>query len=165
MRRRLLTLGLLAVGACATAPATQSDPMADVAPLLSVERFLQAANTRDLESMARIFGNADGAIADRASSTFACAFKKMGSWIGLGDSCLGWAEIELRMNAIALIIQHDDYLVRAESAVPGRSRPTTRLSVDFARGVERFIDVPIVVVQTSDGRWLVEEIGLGQMTA
>ncbi len=157
MCRSLLAAALFgtAVGGCPSAPVGQAGSLAGVAPMLSVERFLQAANTRDLEAMARIFGNADGPIAERASNTFACAFKRMGSWIGLGGRCLSWAEIELRMNTIAVILQHDDYRVRAESAVPGRSRPTTRVSVDLARGTEQFVDVPFVVVQASDGRWLV----------
>ena len=133
--------------------------------MLSVERFLQAANTRDLMAMARIFGTADGAMAERVSNTFLCGFKRVGSWIGLGERCLSWVEIELRMNAIAVIIEHDDYSIRAESAVPGRNRPTIRVMVDIARGPEQFDDVPFVVVQTSDGRWLVEQIGLKLMTA
>ena len=156
---------LLVTGGCASVPAGQVASIADVAPMLSVERFLQAANTRDLDAMARMFGNADGPIAERASNPFVCAFKRMGSWIGLGEPCSSRLEIELRMNAIALIIQHDDYTVRGESSVTGRSRPTTRVSVDLVRGNERFVDVPFVVVQTSNGRWLVEEIGLERMTA
>jgi hypothetical protein len=139
--------------------------MAGIAPILSVERFLQAANTGDLESMARIFGTAEGSIADRTGGPLGCAFKRMGSWIGLGDGCLSWSEIELRMNAIAVILQHDDYRVQEESPVPGRQRPTTQVSVDIQRGGEQFADVPFTVVQSADGRWLVEEIGLGVMMA
>ncbi len=165
MRLTLLTVALLALGACASAPVGQGGSVAGVAPMLSVERFLQAANTGDLVAMARIFGNADGAIADETSNAFVCAFKRMGSWVGLGERCLSWVEIELRMNAIAVVIQHDDYRVRAESPVPGRGRPTTRVSVDIARGADQFMDVPFLVVQSSDGRWLVEEIGLAQLTA
>ncbi len=165
MRRTLLTAALLATGACASAPVGQAGSVAGVAPMLSVERFLQASNTKDLVAMARIFGNADGPIAELTSNTFTCTFKRMGSWIGLGERCMSWAAIELRMSAIALVLQHDNYRVRAQSAVPGRSRPTTRVGVDLARGAEQFVDVPFVVVQTSDGRWLIEEIGLGRMTA
>ncbi len=165
MRRSLCTLCLLGVVGCASSPAVQTGSIAGLAPMLSVERFLQAANSGDLEAMARIFGTAEGSIADRSRSSFACGFKRIGSWIGLGERCLSRQEIELRMNAIAVILQHDDYAVRAEAAVPGRSRPTTRISVDIERGAEQWDGVPFVVVQTSDGRWLVEEIGLELMTA
>jgi hypothetical protein len=167
MLRLPLTVIALALGAGACASATSAPPggMAGVAPMLSVERFLQAANTSDFDAMARIFGNADGSIAERRGNAFGCAFKRVGSWIGLGDPCLSRAEIELRMNAIALVVQHDDYRVRSESPVPGRDRPTTRVGVDIERGSEEFSDVPFLVVQTSDGRWLVEEIGLEQLTA
>ncbi|MEX0935303.1 MAG: hypothetical protein WD013_00265, partial [Gemmatimonadota bacterium] len=150
---------LLLVGssACASASGPRPEQMAAVAPMLSVERFLQAANVRDLEAMARIFGTAGGPIADRAGNSFGCAFKRMGSWIGLGDPCLSWSEIELRMNVIAMILEHDVYRVRGEANVPGRGRPTTRIGVDLERGNQRYPDIPFVVVQTGDGRWLVEE--------
>lgn len=160
----LTCLLLLGAAACASSPSGPPERMAGVAPMLSVERFLQAANVGDLEAMARIFGTAEGPIADRTGNSFSCAFKRMGSWIGLGDPCLSWSEVELRMNAIAMILEHDDYRVRGEANVPGRSRPTTRIGVDLARADEEFPDVPFVVVQTSGGRWLVEEIGLESIT-
>jgi hypothetical protein len=155
----------LVVAGCASTRTESASSVGGLAPMLSVERFLQAANTGDLEAMARMFGNADGAIAERAGGSFGCAFKRMGSWIGVGEPCLDWSEIELRMNAIAVVLQHDDYALRTESGVPGRQRPTTRVSVDIARGAEQFADVPFVVVQTTDGRWLVEEIGLEVLMA
>jgi hypothetical protein len=139
--------------------------MAGVAPMLSVERFLQAANTRDLEAMARIFGTADGPIADDTGNGFSCAFKRLGSWIRIGSPCLSWAEIELRMDAIAQILRHDDYRVRSETSVAGRERPTTRIGVDLVRGAAQFPDVGFYVVQTSDGRWLVERAELERVTA
>lgn len=151
--------------ACTTTTVNSGTEMAGLAPMLSVERFLQAANTGDLDAMARIFGTADGALAEKSGGGLGCAFKRMGSWIGLGDACVSEQDIELRMNAIALILQHDDYRVRSESSVPGRNRPTTRVGIDFERGNEQINDVPFVVVQTADGRWLVEEIDLARMTA
>jgi hypothetical protein len=167
MRRCLLLVLLASLGtaACASTPSGISDRMAAPAPMLSVERFLQAANSGDLEAMAYIFGTARGPIAGETGSSLGCAFRRVGSWFGAGRRCVSWSDIELRMNAIALIIRHDDYRVRSQSNVPGRTRPTTRVGVDLDRGSSRYSDVPFVVVQTSDGRWLVEEIGLERITA
>ena len=166
MRRTVVWMvAVLGLAGCASGPMSQSSSMAGVAPILSVERFLQAANTGDLQSMARIFGTAEGSMADRAGGAFSCGFKRGGSWIGLGDGCMASSEIKLRMNVIAEILQHDAYRIQTESAVPGRERPTTRVSVGIQPGAERFTDVPFTVVQGSDGRWLVEEIGLDVMTA
>lgn len=161
----LLTLLVLGLAGCVSTPNEAPGGLAGLAPVLSVERFLQAANAGDLDAMARLFGNADGSIADRMGGSFGCAFRRMGSWIGLGDACLDREEIELRMNAIALILQHDDYRIRSEGQVPGRAQPTTRIGVDIDRAGETFADVPFNVVQTTDGRWLVEEIDLGAVAA
>jgi hypothetical protein len=160
----LAGVAIVAAG-CVTTPNDGDSALGGLAPVLSVERFLQAANAGDLEAMARLFGNADGSIAERMGGSFSCAFKRMGSWIGLGDPCLARTEIELRMNAIAIAIQHDDYRIRSEAQVPGRVNPTTRIGVDIDRGGETFADVPFDVVQTTDGRWLVEVIGLAAVTA
>jgi len=164
MLRRLIAMAgaILMLSSCAT---TRTTPSASLAPMLSVETFLQAANTRDLNVMASIFGTADGPIASTTGSTLGCAFKRMGSWIRLGDRCVTWQEIELRMDAIAYILRHDDYRVLSESMVAGRTRPTTRVLVEMQRGANRFPEVPFVVVQSVQGRWLVEEIGLERMTA
>lgn len=136
-----------------------------MAPALSVERFLQAANSGDLQSMSRIFGTADGPIADQTGSTFGCAFKRMGSWFGLADRCLSRQEMELRLNAIAQILRHDDYRIMRESEVAGRRYRTSRVGVDIHQGNSRFEDVPFLVVRAPDGRWLVEEIGLERITS
>jgi len=161
-RPAVLLLATLVLSSCAS---TGSTSMAQVAPMLSVERFLQAANTRDLEAMAAIFGTSKGSINATRGNPVSCAFRKMGSWIGLGQRCITWQEVELRMDAIALILRHDDYQVLSESMVAGRDRPTRRVLVDIQRGANRYREVPFVVVQTSGGRWLVEEIGLERVTS
>lgn len=159
----LVAVAVVSAGCASQQPAR--GPAAGPEPMLSVERFLQAANTRDLDAMARIFGTADGPIAERAGSTLGCAFRRMGSWIGLSRRCVSWQDIELRMNTIALILEHDDYRIRSESSVAGRRHPTTRLGVDLERGERRFDNVPFVVVRSTEGRWLIEEIGLDRITA
>jgi len=83
------------------------------APALTVERFPQAANTRDLETMSCLFGTDDGPIADRR----------------------GREEVELRMDVIAEILQHVDYEIISERRVPGAETPSRRIGVDmFLRG-------------------------------
>ena len=128
---------------CATQPVQQprsTDPMAGVAPMLSVERFLQAANARDLEAMMRLFGTHEGPIR--------------------GDR----RELELRMSAIAEVLRHDDYRVTGQRDEPGRMHPTTRVAVTLTRGQRVVPEVPFLVVRTRDGQWLVEEIDLEKIT-
>jgi hypothetical protein len=156
----LVAIGLPVLSACASAPPTRSVGMAGVAPMLSVERFLQASNARDLDAMARIFGTERGALAERTGNPLSCGFRRVGSWVGLSRSCVSWQEIEIRMNTIAVILAHDDFQVRSEATVPGRTSPTTRIGVDLVQRGETVTDVPFVVVRAGDGRWLVEEIGL-----
>lgn len=162
---RLVFLGLLTVPliGCTTRSTSGSDQMAAVAPVLSVERFLQAANSRDFDAMGRLFGTADGPIAETGSS-FSCFWQKLGSWIGLGDACLDTVDVELRMNAIAQVIRHDDYQILSDREVPGRRVPTIRVGVTLVQGDSRARDVPFNVVRTPEGRWLVQEIGLNRIT-
>lgn len=161
-RQLILATLLLSTVACASSTAG-ADQMAAVAPMLSVERFLQAANARDLDAMARLFGTASGPVAD-TGGTLGCAFKKMGSWIGLGRACSTRQEVELRMDAIARILQHEDYRIVAESQVAGRSTPTRRIGVDLTFRDSIVRDVPFFVVRSSGERWLVEQIDLERVT-
>jgi hypothetical protein len=158
----LLVLFVLAPAACTTV--TVEAPPPSMAPQLSVERFLQAANQRDVESMGRLFGTEDGAVAD-TGGTLGCAFKKIGSWFG-GDPCRNKQQVEIRMDAIASILLHEDYRVVGESRVPGRTVPAQRILVDMTTqdGVS-VTAVPFVVVQTGDGHWLVEEVDLQRVMA
>lgn len=145
---------------------SQSRPtaVAPVAAQLSVERFLQAANQRDVESMGRLFGTADGSVME-TGSTFGCFFKKIGSWFG-GSACTQRTEVELRMDAIASIIQHRDYRIVREEPVAGRVAPTRRVIIDLTMPENRLAPgVPFVVVQTGEGRWLVQEVPLEQVMA
>lgn len=151
----LLVLTLLST-ACTTV--VMEAPAAAVGAQLSVERFLQAANTRDLDAMGRLFGTESGSAMD-TGSTFGCFWKKIGSWFG-GGSCVKRQEVELRMDAIASVLQHDDYRVVREDRVAGRNSPSTRVLVNLTVEGEPIDAVPFVVVQTDAGRWLVQEIDL-----
>jgi len=169
-RRKARTVGQLfalmffanTLAACTTQTISPRRDLS-VGPALSVESFLRAVNEQDLEQMARLFGTADGPISDTGSA-FGCMFKKMGSWIGIGDSCLNRQNIELRMNAIAMMLRHDDYQLGADQRVAGRENLTTQIPVDLTRNGERFAGVPFTVVQTGSGGWLIEQIGLERVT-
>lgn len=137
----LLLLASVTSGACTTQPVRGgSNPMAGMGSMLSVERFLQAANARDFEAMAQLFGTADGPLEYRRQET------------------------ELRMATIADILRHEDYQVVSEQRAPGRAAPTNRIGVNIRKNGQLIRDVGFLVVQTDDGRWFVEEIELEKVT-
>jgi hypothetical protein len=159
---RLRSLGLLILTAvvptaCTTTVVVQS-AAAPVAAQLSVERFLQAANQRDVLAMGSLFGTADGPMMDTGGA-FGCAFKRIGSWFG-GTRCRSKQEVEIQMDAIASILEHEDYQIVREDRVAGRTVPTRRVMVDMTVQGQPVTAIPFVVVQTSEGRWLVQEIDL-----
>ena len=162
MRRFLLLAVPLLLGGCTTQVIMPGE-MASVAPIMSVERFLQAANIRDLDAMARLFGTVDGPIIE-TGGTIGCGFKKVGSWFGISDRCQTLQEVEVRMDMIAEIIRHEDYTIVSESTVAGRTGPSSRIGVNMRVNGRDISDVPFVVVRTGEGRWLVEEIGLARIT-
>ncbi len=136
---------LASAGACTTRPVVdQSQPQ--VAPALTVERFLQAANTRDLETMSRLFGTDDGPIGDTGNRQ----------------------QVELRMDLIAEILQHADYEITSERRVPGGASQSDRVGVDILvltpRGTTMVRDVGFTVVLESPNRWLVNMIDLTKIT-
>ncbi|HUP52306.1 MAG TPA: hypothetical protein VM198_07510 [Longimicrobiales bacterium] len=165
MRSRPLpsvVLTLLLAAGCTS----QSGPsaVAPVAAQLSVERFLQAANQRDVQAMGRLFGTADGSLME-TGSTFTCFFKKIGSWFG-GTACTRSTDVEVRMDAIASIVEHRDYRIVREEPVAGRVSPTRRVVVDMTMPQNRMVaGAPFIVVQTGEGRWLVEQVPLEQLMA
>lgn len=152
----------LTLAGCATGSGG-GGPEAAVAPVLSVERFMQAVTQQDLDTMARIFGTHDGPVAD-TGSTVGCAFRRLGSWLGMSQRCLSRVDVELRMNTIALILRHDDYRIGPDEGVPGRVHPTTVVPVTLIRGSQEIPGVPFLVVRSRSGRWLVEQIDLERIT-
>lgn len=165
--RRVSKLGLLALALAAPTACTThvvDTPTAAIGAQLSVERFLQAANQRDVESMGRLFGTADGPAMD-TGSTFGCMFKKIGSWFG-GRPCVRKQDVEIRMDAIASVLQHRDYRIVQERRVAGRVAPTTQVLVDMTTVLGEDVSaVPFEVVQTGEGRWLVQRVNLERVMA
>lgn len=165
--RGISKVGLLALALAVPSACTRyvvETPAAAVGAQLSVERFLQAANQRDVEAMGRLFGTHDGS-AMETGSTFGCMFKKIGSWFG-GSSCVNRQEVEIRMDAIASILQHRDYRIVDERRVAGRQAPTTQVTVNMTtvQGVN-VQAVPFEVVRTGEGRWLVQRVDLERVMA
>lgn len=147
--RHLMWLAIAILPAACTTQVLPPGAAAAVAPQLSVERFLQAANARDLSTMGRLFGTPDGPMLD-AGGSFGCMFKKIGSWFG-GDSCRTRQSVEIRMNAISSILIHENYRIVREEMVAGRDVPTTRVPVTLTIQGEFVPDVPFLVVQASGG--------------
>ena len=159
MKRLALIVLPLLLGGCTTTQLVSSDGMPGIAPQLSVERFLQASNTRDLHGMARIFGTEEGAFIETGGPV-GCGFKKFGSWFGISTRCMTIQEVEVEMDLIADILHHEDYSIGSEGQVAGRMNPTTRIGVDLTINGRTIEDVPFLVVRTGEGRWLIEHIDL-----
>ena len=148
----------LACAALATACVHQTLPVtegqasqAGIAPQLAVERFLRAANcvasnncatkTEDIETMGKLFGTHDGSILKRDPR---------------GD-------VEKRMFALASLLQSDDYKVQGQNIVPGRLGQAVLLNVRIKQGGREY-QLPVTVVRSGSGDWLVEKIDLKPLT-
>lgn len=150
LKRARIAFGVVAVAMIASSCTTtviqqgggSNDELAAVAPMLSVERFLQAVNANDFQSMRRIFGTVDGPFQGNGSE----------------------ADVELQMATIAQILRHDDYRIVSEARAPGYENPTNRIGVTLTIGERVYPDVPFLVVQTREGRWMIQEIGLENVT-
>lgn len=112
-----------------------------VAPTLVVERFLQAVNARDVTTLGRLFGTADGPISARDDR----------------------AQVEQRMFALASLLQHEDYSILGDQMVPGRSGAAIDIMTTLRKG-ERTVAVPFTLVRSGDGAWLVEKIETGELS-
>lgn len=112
-----------------------------VASALVVEQFLRAVNTNDVDTMARLFGTKQGPIA------------------GLYDR----EQVDGRMLALAHLLKHEDYAIKAAAPMQGRQGEARRLIVRMrVRGWEA--DVPYTLVRSDVGHWLIEQIELERVT-
>jgi len=145
LKAAVLAWGILLPGLTACVTRTVEVPQEvqapGVAPALVVERFLQAANAQDLETMARLFGTRDGSVLRRDPRR----------------------EVEERMFAIASVLRHEDYALAGEGLVPGRSSEALRVFVRL-RTTTREVVVPFTVVRTKRDGWMVEQIDLTPIT-
>ena len=114
----------------------------NVGSSLVVEQFLRAANGKDLDGMARLFGTKDGPVVGRWPKD----------------------EVEKRMFIISTELKHEDFDITAEQIVPGRGVDATKLTVKLRKDGKDF-NVPFTLVRYKDTSWLVEQIGLDVITA
>ena len=136
-----LVLMMTGAGACVTKPVVQPASGAPtVAPALTVERFLRAAAAEDLDTMARLFGTADGSVVERDKRE----------------------DVERRMSLLARVLKHEDFRLITEGEIPGRSGQAVRVRGIVTQDREEKL-VPFVVVR-SEGGWLIEQIGLEALT-
>src|SRR5690606_37598834 len=120
---------LLLLASCATRaePVYQNGAALGVAPALTVERFLQAANSQDLTTMGRLFGTTDGPVIERFPRD----------------------EVEKWMFALAAVLRHMDYRIEREQVVPGRPEATqlvVRMQIE-----RRQIPVAYTLVRSKGG--------------
>jgi glutaredoxin 2 len=108
-----------------------------MAPVLVVERFLQAVNANDIQTMGRLFGTRQGSILRRDSRR----------------------QVEERMFVIASILRHDDYAIVGETVIPGRIGEAVQINVRLQL-TDRQARVPFVVVRTRSNEWLIEQVDL-----
>jgi len=159
----VLPIVILLAAACASGGPSEGSDIARSEPLTSLDRFLGAADDRDLVAMGYLFGTMDGPVANTGSSV-GCGFKRIGSWIGMGERCRSWQEVELTLDLIATILEHDSYEVIESRPVAGRKARTTRFTVDLVRPRDTIRAVPFEIAQAGQGRWLVEYIDLVKVT-
>jgi hypothetical protein len=131
--------GLFAACASKPMPAPQSGPGAEsndasVATALVIDQFLRAANANDLDTMARLFGTADGPITKRTSKR----------------------NVDDRMFALASILRHESYRIKGTRIVPGRREEATQVVVDMTFSDRRTVEVPFTLVWSKDRTWLIE---------
>jgi hypothetical protein len=117
-------------------------PNAEVSASLVVDQFLRAANSNDLDTMARLFGNRNGPVANDENRQ----------------------ELDRRLFAIASVLRHDSYTIKGSQIVPGRRNEATQINVLMKFGAQE-IEVPWVLVYSKDGTWLVESIDLEKITS
>lgn len=163
--RRLYLAPILLVTllACASGGPPVSGPVASGEPLMSLERFMDAVDQRDLVAMGYLFGTAEGPVAETGGG-LGCGFKRFGSWIGLGSPCRTWPEVELQLDLIATILEHEGFEVVDSRPVAGRQSRTQGFTVDIVRRGDTIRAVPFEVVQRGSGVWLVERIDLERVT-
>ncbi len=140
-RRRLMWVALVAMAAACGGGARAEPALDSPGPALVVERFLQAANANDLETMTQLFGSSTRTI----------------------DQLDGRTKAQRRMHVLATLLRHDDYRILSQSAVPGRLREATELQVQLRQG-DRDVVVPHLVVRRKSGGWIIERIEIERLT-
>jgi hypothetical protein len=138
----LIAVVLLAAcgGASRPEPVNPMPTNPEVATQLVIEQFLRAANSNDLDTMARLFGTVDGSILNRDPRQL----------------------VDEQMFALASILRHDGFTIQRFEVVPGRRDEATRAIVNM-RFSDRNVDVPYVLVWSKDRTWMIEQIEINRI--
>ncbi|HEX6307897.1 MAG TPA: hypothetical protein VFZ69_06905 [Longimicrobiales bacterium] len=112
-----------------------------LAPAMTIERFLRAANQNDLDTMAALFGTREGPVTR--------------SW--------SKKEVDERMLVIANVLRHSDYTIAGEQLVAGRRDEATQINVQMVISGNTLM-VPFTLVRTDAQNWLIENIGIDAVT-
>lgn len=138
----LMIGAMVLLSACAGAPPQQQGgAVAGLAPTMTIERFLRAANQNDLDTMASLFGTRDGPITRTWSRR----------------------EVDDRMFLFASLLRHTDYTITNEQIVPGRRDEATLFNVQLVLQ-QGTVEVPFTMVISRNNQWLIEEIGIERIT-
>jgi uncharacterized lipoprotein YajG len=139
MKRFLAVLfAVVLLAGCATRDTVPA--MESPGPALVLERFLQAVNTNDLQTMTQLFGTARGTI----------------------DQLEPRERAERRMQVLASLMRHTDYTIQGQRAVPGRLNDATELLVQL-RTPDQTVTVPHLIVRRGNG-WIIERIDVEALT-
>lgn len=145
MQYVLVAAVLAAVAGCSSSSGQvepdRVPPASSPGPSLVVERFLQAANANDLQTMMDLFGTANRTIVQID----------------------GQARAERRMHVLATLLHHDDYAILSQEGVAGRLSEATRLQVQLVRDGTSVV-VPHLVVRRQGGGWVIEKIDVEKLT-
>lgn len=126
----------------AARPSVSADAPASVGGASSrgtVESFLQAVNTQDLQAMSGLWGNAKGLVRDQIKRD----------------------DLEKRLVVIQCLLQHDKFRYtedRARLSSEGRQEVYVELTRGPTRKVTHFTTIP-----TKSGRWLVEDVDVAPL--
>lgn len=129
----LVPVLVLACGGGRPAPQAGGIAADEPGPSLVVERFLQAANANDLNTMIQLFGTSDRRI----------------------DQLESVAKAQRRMYALASMLRHDDFQIQGQQIVPGRMSEAAEVRVRIRRG-DIVTAVSHVVVRRRGGGWIIE---------
>lgn len=140
-RARFGAVTLLGFLAACGSGGQQATGSASPGPSLVVERFLQAANANDLQTMTQLFGTAERTIVQLD----------------------GRQQAEQRMFVLASLLRHDDFAIQEQRVVPGRGDDAAELIVALTKG-RRIVNVPHTVVRRKQGGWIIEKIDVLPLT-
>jgi hypothetical protein len=73
-------------------------------------------------------------------------------------------QLDQQLFAIASVLRHEGYEIVRRQIVPGRRSEATEVTVRMDMGRNRLIDVPYVLVFSTAGTWLIEQIDLEKIT-